>query len=215
MDLGTSGASGLAGGGLGRGVLALGATACLGAEAGLGPCSGGPRALLAGGRRGRRGRPTKGLAGLGAGAPRLLSNNDWAIDGESWELPRLLSSSSWLESGCSISCSSSSSLTLNISRRRGCSLAGRVLAVVSCTAVVGAVVGAGVGAGVSAAVGALGVVGAGLSVGTETSETVGLKSWEDVYSVSGEGWALSCGVGERGGGWRGWWQVLEGEVLQF
>ena len=26
---------------------------------------------------------------------------------------------------------------------------------------------------------------------------------------------LSCGVGERGGGWRGWWQVLEGEVLQF
>jgi len=211
MDLGTSGASGLAGGGLGRGVLALGATACLGAEAGLGPCSGGPRALLAGGRRGRRGRPTKGLAGLGAGAPRLLSNNDWAIDGESWELPRLLSSSSWLESGCSISCSSSSSLTLNISRRRGCSLAGRVLAVVRCTAVCTAVV----GAGVSATVGALGVVGAGLSVGTETSETVGLKSWEDVYSVSGEGWALSCGVGERGGGWRGWWQVLEGEVLQF
>jgi len=44
-----------------------------------------------------------------------------------------------------------------------------------------------VGAGASATVGALGVVGAGLSVGTETSETVGLKFWEDVYSVSGEG----------------------------
>jgi len=84
MDRGTSGTSGLAGGGLGRGVLALGATACLGAEAGLGLGGAGPRALLAAaGRTGRRGRPTKGLAGRGAGSPRLRSNNDWAMDWES------------------------------------------------------------------------------------------------------------------------------------
>jgi len=55
--------------------------------------------------------------------------------------------------------------------------------------------------------------GGGGSVGTKTSPTVGRKSWEEVYSVSAPGaGALSCGVGDWGGGWSGWWQ---GWVLIF
>ena len=45
------------------------------------------------------------------------------------------------------------------------------------------------------------------AIATETSETVGLKCWEDVYSVSGEGWAWVRGEGgPAGGGGNGEWR---------
>ena len=105
---------------------------------------------------GRRGRPTKGREGRRL-SPRLRPNNDSVMDceRESWELLSdslaISRSRSWLK----VSGFSSSSLTLKMSRRRGCSLTGVAVVVVMITG--GRVLGTGV-----VVVGA----GTGVSVGT-------------------------------------------------